>query len=147
MAGIKLEIVTTEGTAYSDSVDMVIAPGVEGVLGILPHHTLLMTMLKPGELRIKIGNEEQSLVVSGGFLQVLPDRVIILADAAERVEGIDLARAEAAKHRAQEKIKEGLKGTALAEEEAALRRALARIMVAERYTKRGRGNSRLPPQT
>ncbi len=139
MATINLEVISVERTVYSGSVDMVIAPGIDGELGILPHHTLLMTVLKPGELRIKTGSEEESLAVSGGFLQVLPDRVVVLADAAERVEEIDLARAEAARRRAQEKIKEGAKGAPLAQEEAALRRALARITVAERYMKRGGG--------
>lgn len=136
MATINLEVISGERTVYRGDVDMVIAPGVEGELGILPHHTLLMTVLKPGELRFKVGGEEQSLVVSGGFLQVMPDRVTILADAAERVEEIDLARAEAARRRAQEKIKEGVKGVMLAQEEAALRRALARITIAEKYMKR-----------
>ena len=145
MATINLEVITVERTVYSGSVDMVIAPGIDGDLGILPHHTLLMTMLKPGELRIKIGGQEQSLAVSGGFLQVLPDRVVVLADAAERVEEIDLARAEAARKRAQEKIKEGMKGPILVQEEAALRRALARITVAERYRKRG-GATRSAPK-
>ena len=145
MATINLEVITVERTVYSGSVDMVVAPGIDGELGILPHHTLLMTMLKPGELRIKIGGQEESLAVSGGFIQVLPDRVVVLADAAERVEEIDLARAEAARKRAQEKIKEGVKGPMLVQEEAALRRALARITVAERYMKRG-GNNRAAPK-
>ena len=145
MATINLEVITVERTVYSGSVDMVIAPGIDGELGILPHHTLLMTMLKPGELRFKVGHEEQSLAVSGGFLQVLPDRVVVLADAAERVEEIDLARAEAARRRAQEKIKAGMKGALLVQEEAALRRALARITVAERYMKRG-GSGRSAPK-
>jgi F-type H+-transporting ATPase subunit epsilon len=145
MATINLEVITVERTVYSGSVDMVVAPGIDGELGILPHHTLLMTMLKPGELRIKIGSQEESLAVSGGFIQVLPDRVVVLADAAERVEEIDLARAEAARKRAQEKIKEGVKGISLAQEDAALRRALARITVAERYMKRG-GNNRPAPK-
>jgi F-type H+-transporting ATPase subunit epsilon len=146
MATIKLEVITAERTVYRQDVDMIVAPGVDGELGILPHHTLLMTMLKPGELRIKIGGEEQVLAVSGGFLQVLPDRVTILADTAERVEEIDLARAEAAKQRAQEKLKAGLTGTELSQEDAALRRALARIMVAEKYKKRG-GSGRSAPKT
>ena len=93
MPGIKLDIVTAEKEIYSQEVDMVIAPGVESQLGILPHHTPLMTILQPGELRIKKGGEEVSVVISGGFLEVRPDRVIVLADAAEKVEEVDIARA------------------------------------------------------
>jgi len=137
MATIKLEIITTERVVYSSSVDMVIVPGIDGELGILPHHTLLMTMLKPGEVRIKVGAEEQCVVVCGGFLQVLPDQVVILADAAERIEEIDLARAEAARRRAEERIKTGMKGDVLVKEEIALRWALARVTAADRYMKRG----------
>ncbi|MBI2288505.1 MAG: ATP synthase F1 subunit epsilon, partial [Chloroflexi bacterium] len=75
MSSIKLDIVTAERVLYSEEVDAVIAPGVEGQLGILPHHTPLMTTLQAGELRVKKGGEEFSLVVSGGFLEVRPDRV------------------------------------------------------------------------
>jgi len=92
MSGIKLDIVTAERVVFSEDVDVVVAPGVEGQLGILPHHTPLMTMLQPGELRVKKGGEEFFLAISGGFLEVRPDRVIVLADAAERVEEIDVAR-------------------------------------------------------
>ena len=85
MPSIRLDIVTAEGAVYSDDVDVLVAPGVEGQLGILPHHTPLMTMLQPGELRVRKGGEEVSLAITGGFLEVRPDRVIVLADAAERV--------------------------------------------------------------
>lgn len=145
MATIKLEIITTERVVYSNSVDMVIAPGIDGELGILPHHTLLMTILKPGEVRIKVGAEEQCVAVSGGFLQVMPDQVVILADAAERDEEIDLAHAQAAKRRAQEKTDTNTRGFVSAEEEAALRWAIARISVAEKHKKRG-GSGRSTPK-
>ncbi len=131
MATIKLDIVTAERAVYSGEVDMVIAPGVEGQLGILPHHTPLMTMLQAGELRIKKGGEEISLAISGGFLEVRPDRVVVLADAAERAEEIDVARAEAAKRRAQEQLAERrAPGIDMARAEAALQRSLARLKVA-----------------
>ena len=91
MATIKLDVVTAEKVVYSDDVDIVIAPGIEGQLGILPQHSPLMTMLQPGELIARKGSEEFSLVVSGGFLEVRPDRVIVLADSAERTEEIDIA--------------------------------------------------------
>jgi len=92
MANIKLEIVTAEQVVYSDDVDIVVAPSVEGQLGILPHHTPLMTILGPGELRLRKSGEELSIAISGGFMEVRPDRVIILADAAERADEIDIAR-------------------------------------------------------
>jgi F-type H+-transporting ATPase subunit epsilon len=76
MATIKLDIVTAERVVYSDDVDVVIAPGIEGQLGILPHHSPLMTMLQPGELIARKGSEEFSLAVTGGFLEVRPDRLI-----------------------------------------------------------------------
>jgi len=104
MVGIRLDIVTAEQMVYSDEVDVVVAPGVEGQLGILPHHAPLMTMLQPGELLIRKGGEEFSLAVSGGFLEVRPDRIIVLADTAERAEEIDMARAEEAKRRAEEQL-------------------------------------------
>ena len=137
MSSIKLDIVTAERVVYSDEVDVVVAPGIEGELGILPHHAPLMTMLQPGELRVRKGGEEFSLAISGGFLEVRPDRMIILADAAERVDEIDIARAEAAKRRAEEQLREGhVPGIDEAQVEAALRRALARLKVAEMRRKR-----------
>ena len=90
MASFRLDIVTAERTVFSEDVDAVTAQGVEGQLGILPHHIPLMTMLQPGELRIKKGEEEVSIAISGGFLEVRPDRIVVLADAAERAEEIDI---------------------------------------------------------
>jgi F-type H+-transporting ATPase subunit epsilon len=139
MAGLRLDIVTAERSVYSEEVDMVIAPGVEGQLGILPHHVPLMTRLQAGELRIKKGGQEESLAISGGFLEVRPDRVVVLADAAERAEEIDVARAEEAKRRAQERLAaKYAPGVDVARAEAALRRALARLKVAEVARKRKR---------
>jgi len=137
MASIRLDIVTAERSVYSADVDMVIAPGVEGQLGILPHHAPLMTMLQPGELRIKKGGEETFLVVSGGFLEVRPDRVVVLADAAERAEDIDVIRAEAARQRAKEALaRKKEPGFDEAQAEAALMRALARLKVASMVKRR-----------
>ncbi|MDP2855977.1 MAG: F0F1 ATP synthase subunit epsilon [bacterium] len=133
---IRLDIVTAERVVFSDDVDIVVAPGTEGQLGVLPHHAPLMTMLEPGELLARKSGEEFSMVVSGGFMEVRPDRVIILADAAERAEEIDLARAEAARKRAQEQLAHPEAGVDTARAEAAIRRALARIEVAERRKKR-----------
>ena len=140
MSPIKLDIVTAERVVFSDDVDVIVAPGIEGQLGILPHHAPLMTMLKPGELLVRKNGEEFSLVITGGFLEVRPDRVIVLADAAERVEEIDMARAEEAKRRAQERLKERPPEVDAARAQAALLRALARLDVAQRRRKRRPGS-------
>ena len=136
MATFKLEVITAERVVFSDEVDAVVAWGIEGQLGILPHHAPLMTMLRPGDLLIRKGGEEHHLAVSGGFLEVRPDKVIILADACERAEEIDIARAEAARRRAEETLRTGGPEVDKAAAEAALRRALVRLKVAERTTRR-----------
>jgi F-type H+-transporting ATPase subunit epsilon len=137
MSGVRLDIVTAERVVFSEDVDVVVAPGIEGELGILPHHAPLMTMLQPGELWVRKGGEELFLVVSGGFLEVRPDRVIVLADAAERVEEIDIARAEEAKRRAEERLSmPATPEVDLARTEAALRRSIARLKVGERRRRR-----------
>jgi len=133
---VRLDIVTAERLVFSEDVDVVVAPGIEGQLGILPHHAPLMTTLASGELRIRKDGEETSLFISGGFLEVRPDKVIVLADAAERSEEIDLARAEEAKRRAQERLAHHIPGTDLARAEAALRRSIARLQVGERRRRR-----------
>jgi F-type H+-transporting ATPase subunit epsilon len=135
----RLDVVTAEREVFSDEVDEVIAPGVEGQLGILPHHAPLMTMLLPGELLIKKGGEEFYLAISGGFIEARPDRIIVLADAAERVEEIDVARAEEAKSRAEARLAERPPGVDMARAEAALRRSLIRLRVAERRRRRRPG--------
>jgi F-type H+-transporting ATPase subunit epsilon len=135
MDALRVDIVTAERLVYSDDVSMVIAPGVSGQLGILPHHAPLMTMLQPGELVIKKGEEEIFMAVGGGFLEVRPDKMIVLADAAERSEEINITRAEEAKHKAEEKLSSRPADMDLAQTEAALRRSLARLKVAERRRK------------
>jgi len=142
MSTIKLEIVTAERLIYSEDVNMVVAPGVMGYLGILPHHAPLMTMLQPGELRIKKESEEISLAVTGGFMEVRQDKILVLADAAERAEEIDIARAEAAKKRAEDRLKErGMVGVDHLRAELALHRSLARLKVAERRRKKHTGGN------
>jgi F-type H+-transporting ATPase subunit epsilon len=136
MATTKLDIVTAEREVFSDDVDEVVAPGVEGQLGILPHHAPLMTTLSPGELLVKKGGEEFYLAVSGGFIEVRPDHIIILADAAERVEEIDVQRAEEAKKRAQERLARHTPDIDIAKAEAALRRSLVRLEVVQRRKRR-----------
>ncbi len=132
MSGIRLDVVTAERMVYSEDVETVIAPGIQGQLGILPGHTPLMTTLQAGELRIKRSGEETSLAISGGFLEVRPDKVVVLADSAERADEIDVTRAEEAKRRAQERLHEKRDTTTdAARAEAALHRSLARLKVAE----------------
>lgn len=130
---LKLDIVTQERRVYSaGDVQMVIAPGIEGELGILPHHAPLITALQSGTMRVKRPGGEDVLAILGGFMEVLPDRVTVLADAAERAEEIDIARAEQARRRAEELMREhpGDK-IALANAEMALRRSIIRIKVGQ----------------
>ena len=131
---IRLDIVTIERQVFSEDVDMVVAPGIEGVLGILPHHAPLMTALKEGELIIKRkGEPDQLVAIGGGFLEVRPDHVTVLADSAEQADEIDIARAEEARKRAEELLKQKPGDAAQAALiEQALRRATARIKVARR---------------
>jgi F-type H+-transporting ATPase subunit epsilon len=133
MAKLQFDVITGERVVYQDSeVDMVVAPGVEGELGLLPMHAPLVTMLQPGELRVKKGNNEVALAVSGGFLEIAGDRVLVLADSAERSEEIDVSRAEEARRRAQERLASRQEEIDVAAAEAALRRALVRLRVARR---------------
>ncbi len=131
---IHLEVITPERKVYEDDVDMVIAPGSEGYLGILPHHAPLLTGLGPGEFRVKKAGTEEILAVFGGFMDVRGDRVVVLTEAAEPAEEIDAQRAQQARERAQEQLSEA--GTLSAADEAraraALQRALVRIRVSER---------------
>jgi F-type H+-transporting ATPase subunit epsilon len=138
MSNIRLEIVSAERVVYAEDVEAVIAPGIEGQLGILPHHAPLMTILQAGELRVRRGAEEDIMAISGGFLEVRPDRVVVLADSAERAEEIDVERAEAARQRAEQRLRERgvTPGLDEARVEAALQRAIARLSVAEKIKRR-----------
>ncbi len=141
MAKLSVEIVTGERVVYTeDDVDMVVAPGVDGSLGILPRHAPLITLLANGELRIKKGGQEQSIVVFGGYLEVTPEKVIVLADSAERAEEIDVDRAQASRQRAEELKARRESGVDLAEADLALRRASVRLRVGQRRSvRRGPG--------
>jgi F-type H+-transporting ATPase subunit epsilon len=143
MSTIKCDIVTVERQVYSDEVDMVVAPGIMGTLGILPHHAPLITALEEGELRLKKGEEEESLAVSGGYMEVRPDAVIIMANAAERADEIDEARAEAARQRAEQFLKEKPPDMDSAAIEGALRRSRVRLKVARRRRRRTRPQERI----
>lgn len=134
---LRLDIVTAERMVYSEDVDMVVAPGVEGQLGILPSHAPLLTALTYGELRAKRGDEEDSFAIGGGFMEVQPDHVTVLADTAERAEEIDLERAEAARRRAEERLRVHRdESIDFVRAETALRRSVVRIKVAEARRRR-----------
>ena len=102
MPTMRLEIVTAEQVVYSEDVNSVLAPGTDGELGILPNHSPLLTTLKPGGIRGDKDGDEIYMAVSGGFMEVLGNKVTILADTAERLEDIDSGRAEQALTRAQD---------------------------------------------
>ncbi len=134
---LQLEIVSPERRAYTDEVDMVIVPGIDGQLGILPHHTRLISVLGVGELRIKKGGTEESLLISGGFVEVRPDKVIVMADLAEHSEEIDEARAAEARKRAEAELEQASDPVDIARVRAALQTALMRERIATRRRSRG----------
>ena len=132
MAAMRLGIITAEKVVYSDEVEAVLVPGIEGELGVLSHHAALMTTLKPGELMVRKDGQESYLAVTGGFLEVMENNVTILADAAERSEEIDEERAQAAVKRAQERMESRETDVDLERTLSQLRRATARLNVARR---------------
>jgi F-type H+-transporting ATPase subunit epsilon len=133
MAKLTVEIVTAERRVSQTEVDMIIAPGTEGEIGILPKHAPLLTALNPGVMVLKNDGQEEVLAVSGGFLQVANNRVLILADTAERAEELDEARAQEARASAEAALKEAAKGSMQADAaRAALQRSLVRLNVARR---------------
>ena len=131
MAKLNVDIVTVEGRRFQGEADFVVAPGSEGQLGILPHHIPLLTPLATGSVKVRNNNEEQFFFVSGGFLEVRPDQVTILADAAERAEDIDESRAEEARRRAQSVLEQRLSAADAAAASVALARAESRLRIAE----------------
>ena len=138
VVSLTLEIVTPERLAYSDEVDAVTLPGIEGELGVLPHHAPLVSMLGVGELRIRKGGAEESFAIVGGFLQVRPDKVVVMAETADMASEIDLERAQEARREAERALESGFpEGTDLAAARAALQQALLRIRVAERRHREG----------
>jgi F-type H+-transporting ATPase subunit epsilon len=134
-----LEIVTPERLAYSDTVDAVNLPGIEGELGVLPHHAPLVSMLGVGELRIRKGGTEESFAIVGGFLQVRPDKVVVMAETADLASEIDLEKAQQARREAEQALEGGARTDAvdLSAARAALQQALLRIRVAERRHREG----------
>ncbi len=129
---ILLEVVTPEKTVLSEMVDIVVAPGEEGEFGVLPNHIPFLTKLKIGELRFRVGNNTRYVAIMGGFAEVLPDHVTVLATAAEEATQIDVIRAKAARERAERRLKEAQDRFEFARAQAALQRALARLRIAEK---------------
>ena len=139
---LRCEIITQERKLFDDEVEIVIAPGVEGEMSILPQHAPLIAALDFGELRVRKGGIEEAFAIGGGVLQVSHDHVIVLADSAEQADEIDVARAEAARERAERIMAEGPPEDpeAYAALQAAIRRANLRLKVARhRRPRRGTG--------
>jgi len=131
---IQCDIITQERTVYSEQADYVSLPGTEGIMGILPNHAPLLTALTFGEVMIRRGGDEEFFAIGGGFAEVRPDQVIVLADSAEHADEIDFERAQKARERAEQAMAEGVPGdsAAYAQIEAALRRAQIRVDVSRR---------------
>jgi F-type H+-transporting ATPase subunit epsilon len=135
---LQLEIVTPERLAYSDEVDSVQLPGIEGELGVLPHHAPLISTLGVGELRIRKGGAEESFAIVGGFLQVLPTKVVVLAETADMASEIDLEKAQEARREAEKALESGYhEGADLSMARAALQTALLRERLAQRRHREG----------
>ncbi len=135
MATIQLDIVSPDkGEIFSKDVDMVIVRSTAGELGILPRHAKMLTELQPHAMRIKIGGTEQLIAIGGGFMDVTPEKITVLSHSAELPENIDVARAERAKQRAEERIAQYKQATKdslidISRANAALARAKARLLV------------------
>jgi F-type H+-transporting ATPase subunit epsilon len=142
---IRCEIVSQDRLVYEGDVDIVVIPGTDGEMGILPDHAPLLTTLDLGVVKVRTGTEEHIFTVTGGLAEVQPDIVTVLADAAEDVEEIDIARAEEAKRRAEELLEQGPPADVdrYLAIEAALRRSTLRLEAARRYRA---GRSRLPQE-
>jgi F-type H+-transporting ATPase subunit epsilon len=135
---LQLEIVTPEKLAYEGEVDSVVLPGSQGELGVLPHHAPLVSTLGAGELRLRSGGSEESFAIVGGFLQVLPDKVVVMAETADMASEIDLEKAQEARRQAEAALESGFhEGADLSAARAALQQALIRIRVAERRHREG----------
>ena len=137
---IQCDIVTQERSVFSEEVEYVSLPGSEGMMGILPNHAPMLTALAFGEVMVRNQGDEQFFAIGGGYAEVQPDRVIILADSAEQAGEIDLERAEKAREKAEQAMKEGVPTDAAkyAQIEAALKRAQIRIDVGARRSSRRR---------
>ena len=134
-ATIKLEIVTPEAKTYSEDVDMVTLPGVEGEMGIYPQHVPLLTQVSAGEVVVRKGGQDYFLAIGEGFVEITGERVAILTDMAIRAENIDEAKAEEARKRAETRLSEKLDDEEAAMVSAALAHSLAQLNVKRRQRK------------
>ncbi len=132
---IRCEIVSQDRIVFQGDADIVVLPGSDGVMGILPHHAPLLTTLKYGIITVRYQGEEEIFTVAGGFAEVQPDQVTVLADAAENVEEIDIQRAEVARRRAEDSLQQGTPADtdSFLTLQAALRRSTLRIDAVRRY--------------
>ncbi len=132
---IRCEIVSQDRMVYSGDAEMVLLPGAEGMMGILPHHTPVLTVIQYGIITVKERGQEQYFTVAGGIAEVQPDQITILADAAENVAEIDTQRAQEAKQRAEEILKKGVgpDTDSYLKIQAALRRSNLRLDAVRRY--------------
>lgn len=144
MAKMQLDIVTAERLVSSDQVDVLVAPGGAGELAVLPQHAPLLTTLRPGEIRVINDDEESYIAVSGGFLEVIGNKVTVLADTAERADEIDVERSEEALRLAQERIAASPSEVDLERAMGSIRKSQARLRVARR---RGRRAGMGPPSS
>jgi F-type H+-transporting ATPase subunit epsilon len=129
---LRLEIVTPDGRAYSDDVEMVTLTGVQGEMGILPQHIRLVTKMVPGEIVVRKGGRDLFLAVGGGFVEITGTRVSVLTDMAVAADRIDEAKAEEARLRAEARLREKLSDEEVASTNAALARSLAQLKVKRR---------------
>jgi len=133
---IRVDIVSAEGQIFAGEANMVFAPGSEGEIGIAPRHAPLLTTLRPGEVRVQIGQEEQSFYVGGGALEIQPHLVSVLADTAARARDLDEAAALAAKQRAEAAVRDRKDKIEIAEAQAELVRAVAQLRAIDRLRKK-----------
>ncbi len=146
---IRCEIVSQDRTVFQGDVDIVVIPGTDGEMGILPNHAPLLSTIRMGAIKVRQGRDEQVFTITGGLVEVQPNIVTILADAAENVAEIDIARAEEAKRRAEQRLAEGPSKEDEAHRvaaEAALRRSTLRLEMAQRFG-RSRPRREFPTQS
>ncbi len=136
MAGtLKLEIITPEAVVFSEDVEMVTLPGIEGEMGVFPQHVPLMTQVVPGEIMVRRNGVDSALAVGEGFVEITANRVAIMTDMAIKADDIDEAKAEEARQRAEARLKEKLTEEELAAVNAALLRSIAQLQVKRRHRK------------
>ena len=144
---IRCEIVSQDRTVFEGDVDIVVIPGTDGEMGILPHHAPLLSTIRMGVIKVRRSGQEQLFIITGGLVEVQPTIVTILADAAEDIGEIDIARAEEAKRRAEQRLAEGIPANTEAHlaADAALRRSTLRLQMAQRFGRTRRTSERPTP--